>query len=421
MTPQPDLIVKKVTVTGAPPTVKQGDPLTIKVVVRNNGLLDAAASTMKFLLVSTGVPRPPKNLKGTVAVPAVPKGTTVKVTVTPIVYDETVPGSYIVSACVDSKKRGRGEPRRATTARPRPGTVTVTGVPLSPADLAVTALTAPPAARLPGETFPVTATVKNHGTGPSPVTTTTFYLVNARVNPRRKNLKGVQLVDPLAAGATNATAATVEVYSDTVPGSYFLQACADGAKELHEVNEGDNCLTSPTGRSPCCRCRTSSMTAIGNPPATIVAGQSFPAATTYTVTNTGAVGALPSTAKFYLVSAAVGATRINLKGRARGPESPALTGPGVQPRGIPQGGRRHAAGHVHGAGMRRLREGRGRERRGRQLQGGGDHRPGDGVARSHRERGEAGGAVGDGRARAAPCRSRSSSGTRGSPMGRPRR
>ena len=75
MTPQPDLVVKKVTVTGAPLTVDQGEPLTIKVVVRNTGLLDAAASTLKFVLVSTGATPLSKNLKGTVAVPAVPKGT----------------------------------------------------------------------------------------------------------------------------------------------------------------------------------------------------------------------------------------------------------------------------------------------------------------------------------------------------------
>ena len=120
-----------------------------------------------------------------------------------------------------------------------PGTVTVTGLPLSPADLAVTALTPPPATRLPGETFSLTATVKNNGTGASPSTTSKFYLVNALVNPTiSKNLKGVQIVDPLAAGATNATAVTVEVYADTVPGSYFLQACADGEKQLHESDEG---------------------------------------------------------------------------------------------------------------------------------------------------------------------------------------
>ena len=151
--------------------------------------------------------------------------------------------------------------------------------------------------------------------------------MNAVVNPTTtKNLKGIQIVDPLAAGATNATAVTVEVYGDTAPGSYFLQACADGEKQLHEGNEADNCLTSP---SPITVSPVPDivMTAIGNPPATVVAGQGFPAATTYSVTNAGAVAALPSTAKFSLVSSVVGAIPIALKGTV--PADLAL--PGLNP------------------------------------------------------------------------------------------
>jgi subtilase family serine protease len=315
VTPLPDLVVDKATVVGAPLTINQGESLTIKVNVRNTGLLDAAASTLTFRLASTGVTPPiAKNLKGTLAVPPVPKGTLVKqLFATPSVDEETIPGSYIVSACVDSQ-HVVPESSDGNNCTPAPETLTVTGLPLSPADLALTALTPPPATRLPGETFSLTATVKNNGTGASPSTTTKFNLVNALVNPTTtKNLKGVQIVDPIAAGATNATPVTVEVYADTVPGNYFLQACADGAKELHENNEGDNCLTSP---SPITVSPVPDlvMTAIGNPPATIVAGKSFPAATTYSVTNAGGVAALASTAKFSLVSAVVGAIPISLKG-----------------------------------------------------------------------------------------------------------
>ena len=139
--------------------------------------------------------------------------------------------------------------------------------------------------------------------------------MNAVVSPTTtKNLKGVQIVDPIAVGATNATAVTVEVYGDTVPGSYFLQACADGDKQLHESNESDNCLTSP---SPITVSPVPDlvMTAIGNPPATVVAGQTLVPTTTYSVTNASAlVASVPSTAKFSLVSSVVGAIPIDLKG-----------------------------------------------------------------------------------------------------------
>jgi subtilase family serine protease len=315
VTPQYDLLVKKVSVPGVL-TVDQGDSLTINLVLRNDGLLDAPASTLKLRLVSTVGTPPPQESLGTVAVPAVPTGGKVNLVATPIVDEETAPGSYIVQACanyvptppkiVDGSKKNDC----ATSLE----VVTVTGLPLSLADLAVTALTPPPATRLPGETFSLTATVKNNGTGASPATTTKFNLVNALVNPTTtKNLKGVQLVDPLAAGATNATEVTVEVYGDTVPGTYFLQACADGGRQIHEGNEGDNCRTSssPITVSPV---PDLVLTAIGNPPSTLEAGQNFPAATTYSVTNAGAVAAVPSTAKFSLVSTVVGAIPIALKG-----------------------------------------------------------------------------------------------------------
>ena len=74
VTPAPDLQVGKVR-AGAPLTVKQDEILAIEVVVRNTGLLNAAASTLTFRLVSTGVPPVQINLNGTLAVPAVLAGT----------------------------------------------------------------------------------------------------------------------------------------------------------------------------------------------------------------------------------------------------------------------------------------------------------------------------------------------------------
>ena len=135
----------------------------------------------------------------------------------------------------------------------------MTGLPLSPADLAVTALTPPPATRLPGETFSLTATVKNNGTEPSPTTTTKFNLVNALVNPTKtKNLKGVQIVDPLAVGATNATAVTVEVYGDTDPGTLLPPGLRGWRKAAPREQRRPTIASPRRPRSPCRRCPTSS-------------------------------------------------------------------------------------------------------------------------------------------------------------------
>jgi subtilase family serine protease len=310
VTPQPDLLVKTVTVTQL--TVDQGKSLDITVVVKNNGLRDAGASTLKFVLVSTGATPLSKNLKGTVDVPAVPKSSELPpIKATAIVYDDTVLGSYNVRACIDSEKV-IDETLESNNCTMALGTVTVTGVPVSPADLKVTALVVPPppASFLPGQAFPLTATVENHGTGASPSTTTKFYLVNAA--NLRTILKGVQIVDPVAVGVPNTKPVTVQVYPGTAPpGSYRVQACADGKKELHELNEDDNCFTGDS--ITVLPAPNLAVTHVGDPPATANPGQQF-AVTGTTVTNDGPVAALASVVRFFLVSTVDATIRIDMDG-----------------------------------------------------------------------------------------------------------
>ena len=64
-----------VTVSGAPLTVDQGEPLAVRVIVRNIGLLNAPASTLRLRLLSTDVTPPrSKSLKGLVTVPRGARG-----------------------------------------------------------------------------------------------------------------------------------------------------------------------------------------------------------------------------------------------------------------------------------------------------------------------------------------------------------
>lgn len=310
VTPAPDLVVNQVTVTGAPLSVAQKGSLAVQLFVRNLGAQDAVASTLRFRLVSTGPTPLQKGLKGIATVPAVPVGTRVAISATPSVDEETVPGTYVVQACADYGSANQ-EISESNNCGLAPVTVTVTGLPLSLADLAVTALTPPPASKFPGETFALTATLRNNGTEASTSTTTKFNLVKT-TGTLRKNLKGVQIVGPLAAGATNATAITVEVYEDTVPGSYVLEACADGEKQLTEKNEGDNCLLS-TAAINVLQVPNLVITQVGNPPATAVPGKtSF--LLTETVQNIGPVGAPASIVGFTLVSTVDPLIRFDLRG-----------------------------------------------------------------------------------------------------------
>src|SRR5262249_47619169 len=117
-------------------------------------------------------------------------------------------------------------------------------------------------------------------------------------------------VGALAAGASLAPAATTAIYSDTVPGTYFLQACADGAGLIQEPHEDNNCFTT-TAKITVLDTPNLLVSAISDPPSK--GGQGHPFDMTDTVKNTGAVSAGQSSVKYFLVSAADG-TRTDLKG-----------------------------------------------------------------------------------------------------------
>lgn len=308
VTPAPDLVVTQATVTGVPLTIIQGDPVGITAVVRNQGLVSSLGSTLKFVLVDTATAAQ-KNLKGTAAVAAIPQGAEQTVQASPTVYGDTAPGTYNVQVCADSGKvvTESVEGNNCTAA---PGTVTVEGAPLSPAELALTSLTEPPATALPKDAFQVTAAVKNKGSGPAGVSTTTKFSLKSSNGQIRKNLKGIQIVPDIGAGVTSAVAVTVELYSDTLPGAYFLEACADSADAVNEAVETNNCRTS-LGQVTVQDTPDLVVTAIGNPPSSAFPNQAF--SVTDTVKNVGGVPALASTGKFYLVSTADG-SRIDLKG-----------------------------------------------------------------------------------------------------------
>ena len=103
-------------------------------------------------------------------------------------------------------------------------------------DLVVTALTNPPSMALPGESFAVTATIKNRGAAEAPASTTKFSLLS-QDGTTTKDLMGVQTIPALPAGGTSAPGATVAVAPGTPAGLYFLRACADGPAEFLESEE----------------------------------------------------------------------------------------------------------------------------------------------------------------------------------------
>ncbi len=187
-------------------------------------------------------------------------------------------------------------------------------------DLVVRELSEPPASALPGQSFVVTARVRNRGLGPMDASTTTrFFLVNT-TDSKRKNLKGEQTVPPLGAGLGFASATTLAIFSDTLPGTYRFLACADGPEDQPETIETNNCRES-LGTIVVEQTADLTVSGLSAPPAAVSQGQ--PYRLRVTVTNESTVPAIATTVKFYLVSEADG-TRKDMKGTL---DVPAL-GPG---------------------------------------------------------------------------------------------
>src|SRR5262249_42741418 len=185
----------------------------------------------------------------------------------------------------------------------------VSGAAAAAPDLIVTSVTDPPTTALPKDSFTVTATVKNQGTADAGASSTRFFLVSPD-GTTVKNLKGLQAIDALAPGASESPAATVAVYSDTVPGTSFLAACADGLKVVTESNETNNCRSS-TGKITVLQPPDLVITAIDDPPATASQGQGITVKST--VKNIGSASSTATTTRYFLVPTS-GTGRKDLKG-----------------------------------------------------------------------------------------------------------
>ena len=100
------------------------------------------------------------------------------------------------------------------------------------------------------------------------------------------------------------------MFSDTNPGTYSVQACADADEVVTEVSETNNCTTA-VGAITILESPDLVVTSINNP--TSSAGQGQPIQVKSTVKNIGPVDADPTITKYYLVSTA-GGPKDDLKG-----------------------------------------------------------------------------------------------------------
>ena len=108
-------------------------------------------------------------------------------------------------------------------------------------------VSAPPATKQRGTSFPVTDTVQNVGAVASGASATRYYLsLDAVKSAGDPLLTGSRRVPALAAGGSHSGTVTVTIPAATPPNTYFLLACADGPSTVVETNETNNCTASST-------------------------------------------------------------------------------------------------------------------------------------------------------------------------------
>jgi subtilase family serine protease len=285
---QPDLVVTQAAplVAGVKPGLKLG----VSDTVLNQGGSAAVASKTRYYLVKDLVRT---ELKGNRQVPGLDPGTESAGQASVTVPAGMAPGSYGLQACADDTKLNKesDETNNCTLAA---APVQVLGF----ADLVVAALSDPPPTLAPGDQLSITDTVLNQGSEPAGASTLRYYMsVDQVKNKGDFSLKNDRLIDPLAGGEASTATTPITLRKDTVPGTYYLLACADELKAVAEGDEGNNCRASTTqvvvGGLP-----DLVVTSVGNPPPTGKPGDEF--IVTDTVNNIGVGEAGPSTVQYYL-------------------------------------------------------------------------------------------------------------------------
>jgi pectate lyase/subtilase family serine protease len=290
---EPDLVVTAL--ANPPASALVGASFAATDTVVNQGTAPVEASTVRYYL-SNGAEAFPV---GSRAVPELGPGATSTGSGTVAVPAALPLGAYYLLACADdtaalAESSETNNCLASTTAVQvsDPGTV----------DLAVTAVSAPPASAQVGLSFTVTDTVVNQGSAAAGASTIRYYF---SLDPLRDAgdmlLLGTRSVPGLAAGATSTGSVTLTIPLTLPLGAYYLLACADDTAAVVESNEANNCLASTTlvqASAPPSTGADLVVTEMINPPATALPGSTFGARDW--VLNQGTAPAGPSVTRYYV-------------------------------------------------------------------------------------------------------------------------
>jgi hypothetical protein len=238
---RPDLVE---TVVSNPPAVaRPGTSFAVTDTVRNQGTVPASASTSHYYFsADTQKSADDRLLTGTRSVPTLAAGAASTLTVTVTIPSATPPGTYFLLACADDTKLV-AESDEGNNCLASAGAITV-ALP----DLVQQSVSSSGGPFRRGTAFTLSDTVLNDSRVGTPRSTTTRYYLSADTLRSTGDilLTGARTVPILGPSASSSASAAVTIPSTTLPGTYFLLACADDTKLVAESNEANNCRASGT-------------------------------------------------------------------------------------------------------------------------------------------------------------------------------
>ena len=254
-----------------------GGSFRVTDITRNVGVANAGASTTRYYLsLDTVKDASDVLLTGARGIGPLSPGQFSTDTVTVFIPSGTPAGRYYLLACADDL----GVVNETNEANNCAASIHTTNLTLPTADLAVTSVSDPPVAVVPGGSFLMTDTTLNVGPVTVGATTTQYVLSVDGVRSADDLVIGSRGMGALGPGVFTTGSAVVTIPVGTATGTYFVLACADGTAQVVEVSETNNCRAATGTVAVAPATADYVVTALNDPPATVAASAGF------TVTDT---------------------------------------------------------------------------------------------------------------------------------------
>ena len=275
--------------------LETGESFTLSATVRNAGGGPAAATTLRYYRSADATIATADTEVGTVSLGALPAGATSRGSTR--LTAPAAPGTYYYGACVDSVAGESDTANNCSASVP----VTVTGPPPPPPpssppspavpDLEVLSPSASDDDLVTGESFTLTATVRNAGDGPAAATTLRYYRSADATIATSDTEVGTVSLGALSAGATSR--GSIRLMAPAAPDTYYYGACVDSV--AGESDTTDNCSASVPVTVPQPPDLEVQSPSAGDDD--LVTGESFTLSAT--VRNAGNGPAAPTTLRYY--------------------------------------------------------------------------------------------------------------------------